>query len=183
MPAARFTFFEDVDIEPARLLMEGVLTSVNGRNGLAFIERKAGFKVGDAVTVSGFSATLAALEFGDGLEDEEEVVVAEPVSEKERKAAKLAAMQASWRGGLREARRGRRRGCRGGQEGGETEGDAREARCCWVGAGRGPPRPREGEEARRDAREPPGLAPADGRPDPTLPPRPRRARRAVPTPD
>jgi hypothetical protein len=46
------------------------------------------------VTVSGNRATLAALEFGDGLEDVEEVVVEAPVSEKERKAAKLKAMQA-----------------------------------------------------------------------------------------
>jgi len=67
---------------------------VNGKNGLAFIERKANLKIGDAVTVSGVPATLAALEFSDCEEDaEEEVVVAEP-SEKERKAAKLAAMQA-----------------------------------------------------------------------------------------
>ena len=67
---------------------------MNGRNGLAFIERKAGLGIGDAVTVSGVPATLIALDFGDGLEDvEEEVVVAEP-SEKERKAAKLKAMQA-----------------------------------------------------------------------------------------
>jgi folate-binding Fe-S cluster repair protein YgfZ len=87
-------FSEDVDIEPGTTFGEGVLTSVNGRNGLAFIERKAGLGIGDVVTVSGVPATLAALEFGDGLEDnEEEVVVAEP-SEKERKAAKLKAMQA-----------------------------------------------------------------------------------------
>jgi hypothetical protein len=66
---------------------------VNGRNGLAFIERKANLKIGDAVTVSGVPATLVSLDFGDGLEDDEEVVVAEP-SEKERKAAKLKAMQA-----------------------------------------------------------------------------------------
>ncbi len=87
-------FSEDVDLRPGTTFGEGVLTSVNGRNGLAFVERKANLKVGDAVAVSGFPATLAALEFGDGLEDnEEEVVVAEP-SEKERKAAKLKAMQA-----------------------------------------------------------------------------------------
>ena len=87
-------FSEDVDMKPGTAFGEGVLTSVNGRNGLAFIERKANLKIGDAVTVSGVPATLAALEFGDGLEDnEEEVVVAEP-SEKERKAAKLKAMQA-----------------------------------------------------------------------------------------
>ena len=87
-------FSEDVDLRPGTTFGEGVLTSVNGRNGLAFIERKANLKIGDAVTVSGVPATLAALEFGDGLEDdEEEVVVAEP-SEKERKAAKLKAMQA-----------------------------------------------------------------------------------------
>ena len=87
-------FSEDVDLKPGTTFGEGVLTSVNGRNGLAFIERKAGLGIGDVVTVSGFPATLAALEFGDGLEDEEEVVVEAPVSEKERKAAKLAAMQA-----------------------------------------------------------------------------------------
>ena len=46
------------------------------------------------MTVSGVPATLAALAFGDGLEDDEEVVEEAPVSEKERKAAKLAAMQA-----------------------------------------------------------------------------------------
>jgi folate-binding Fe-S cluster repair protein YgfZ len=87
-------FSEDVDMKPGTAFGEGVLTSVNGRNGLAFIERKANLKIGDAVTVSGVPATLAALAFGDGLEDdEEEVVVAEP-SEKERKAAKLKAMQA-----------------------------------------------------------------------------------------
>ena len=87
-------FSEDVDLRPGTAFGEGVLTSVNGRNGLAFIERKANLKIGDAVTVSGVPATLAALAFGDGLEDdEEEVVVAEP-SEKERKAAKLKAMQA-----------------------------------------------------------------------------------------
>ena len=87
-------FSEDVDIKPGTTFGEGVLTSVNGRNGLAFIERKAGLGIGDVVTVSGVPATLAALEFGDGLEDnEEEAVVAEP-SEKERKAAKLKAMQA-----------------------------------------------------------------------------------------
>ena len=86
-------FEEEVDLRPGTTFGEGVLTSVNGRNGLAFIERKANLKIGDAVTVSGVPATLAALEFGDGLEDDEEVVVAEP-SEKERKAAKLAAMQA-----------------------------------------------------------------------------------------
>ncbi len=87
-------FSEDVDLRPGTTFGEGVLTSVNGRNGLAFIERKANLKIGDAVTVSGVPATLAALAFGDGLEDdEEEVVVAEP-SEKERKAAKLKAMQA-----------------------------------------------------------------------------------------
>ena len=89
-------FSEDVDLRPGTTFGEGVLTSVNGRNGLAFIERKANLKIGDAVAVSGCPATLAALEFGDGLEDnEEEVVVVEaPVSEKERKAAKLKAMQA-----------------------------------------------------------------------------------------
>ena len=87
-------FSEEVDLRPGTVFGEGVLTSVNGRNGLAFIERKANLKIGDAVTVSGVPATLAALAFGDGLEDdEEEVVVAEP-SEKERKAAKLKAMQA-----------------------------------------------------------------------------------------
>ena len=87
-------FEEEVDLRPGTAFGEGVLTSVNGRNGLAFIERKANLKIGDAVTVSGVPATLAALAFGDGLEDnEEEVVVAEP-SEKERKAAKLKAMQA-----------------------------------------------------------------------------------------
>ena len=86
-------FSEDVDMKPGTAFGEGVLTSVNGRNGLAFIERKANLKIGDAVTVSGVPATLAALAFGDGLEDDEEVVVAEP-SEKERKAAKLKAMQA-----------------------------------------------------------------------------------------
>ena len=47
---------------------------MNGKNGLAFIERKANLKIGDAVTVSGVPATLAALAFGDGLEDDEEVV-------------------------------------------------------------------------------------------------------------
>ena len=87
-------FSEDVELRPCTAFGEGVLTSVNGKNGLAFIERKAGLGIGDAVTVSGVPATLAALAFGDGLEDdEEEVVVAEP-SEKERKAAKLKAMQA-----------------------------------------------------------------------------------------
>ena len=87
-------FEEDVDLRPGTTFGEGVLTSVNGRNGLAFIERKANLKIGDAVTVSGVPATLAALAFGDGLEDDEEVVEEAPVSEKERKAAKLAAMQA-----------------------------------------------------------------------------------------
>ena len=87
-------FSEDVDMKPGTAFGEGVLTSVNGRNGLAFIERKANLKIGDAVTVSGVPATLAALAFGDGLEDDEEVVEEAPVSEKERKAAKLAAMQA-----------------------------------------------------------------------------------------
>ncbi len=86
-------FSEDVDLRPGTTFREGVLTSVNGRNGLAFIERKAGLGIGDVVTVSGVPATLAALEFGDGLEDEEEVVEEAPVSEKERKAAKLKAMQ------------------------------------------------------------------------------------------
>jgi hypothetical protein len=86
-------FSEEVDMKPGTVFGEGVLTSISGKNGLAFIERKAGLGIGDAVTVSGFPATLAALEFGDGLEDDEEVVVAEP-SEKERKAAKLKAMQA-----------------------------------------------------------------------------------------
>ncbi|CAH0376654.1 unnamed protein product [Pelagomonas calceolata] len=87
-------FEEEVDLRPGTAFGEGVLTSVNGKNGLAFIERKANLKIGDAVTVSGVPATLAALEFSDCEEDaEEEVVVAEP-SEKERKAAKLAAMQA-----------------------------------------------------------------------------------------
>ena len=87
-------FSEDVDLQPGTTFGEGVLTSIRGKNGLAFIERKANLKIGDAVTVSGVPATLAALAFGDGLEDdEEEVVVAEP-SEKERKAAKLKAMQA-----------------------------------------------------------------------------------------
>jgi len=87
-------FSEDVDMKPGTIFGEGVLTSISGKNGLAFIERKANLKIGDAVTVSGVPATLAALAFGDGLEDnEEEVVVAEP-SEKERKAAKLQAMQA-----------------------------------------------------------------------------------------
>ena len=87
-------FSEDVDMKPGTTFGEGVLTSIRGRNGLAFIERKANLKIGDAVTVSGNRATLVALEFGDGLEDEEEIVVEAPVSEKERKAAKLAAMQA-----------------------------------------------------------------------------------------
>ena len=87
-------FEEEVDLRPGTTFGEGFLTSVNGKNGLAFIERKANLKIGDAVTVSGVRATLAALEFGDGLEDDEEVVVEAPVSEKERKAAKLAAMQA-----------------------------------------------------------------------------------------
>ena len=87
-------FHEDVDLRPGTTFDGGVLTSISGKNGLAFIERKAGLGIGDVVTVSGFSATLAALAFGDGLEDEEEVVVEAPVSEKERKAAKLAAMQA-----------------------------------------------------------------------------------------
>ena len=87
-------FEEEVDLRPGTAFGEGVLTSVNGKNGLAFIERKAGLGIGDAVTVSGVPATLAALEFGDGLEDDEEVVEEAPVSEKERKAAKLAAMQA-----------------------------------------------------------------------------------------
>ena len=87
-------FSEDVDLTPGTAFDGGVLTSISGKNGLAFIERKANLKIGDAVTVSGKRATLAALAFGDGLEDnEEEVVVAEP-SEKERKAAKLKAMQA-----------------------------------------------------------------------------------------
>ncbi len=87
-------FSEDVELRSGTAFGEGVLTSVNGKNGLAFIERKAGLGIGDAVTVSGVPATLAALEFGDGLEDnEEEAVVAEP-SEKERKTAKLKAMQA-----------------------------------------------------------------------------------------
>ena len=62
-------FEEEVDLRPGTTFGEGVLTSVNGRNGLAFIERKANLKIGDAVTVSGVPATLAALEFGDGLED------------------------------------------------------------------------------------------------------------------
>ena len=87
-------FSEDVDLQPGTTFGEGVLTSIRGKNGLAFIERKANLKIGDAVTVSGVPATLAALEFGDGLEDDEEVVVEAPVSEKERKAAKLKAMQA-----------------------------------------------------------------------------------------
>ena len=87
-------FEESVDIKSGTTFSGGVVTSVAGQNGLAFVERKANLKVGDAVTVSGKRATLAALEFSDGEEDaEEEVVVAEP-SEKERKAAKLAAMQA-----------------------------------------------------------------------------------------
>jgi hypothetical protein len=86
-------FSEDVDIEPGTTFGEGVLTSVNGRNGLAFIERKAGLGIGDAVAVCGFPAMIVELEFSDGEEDAEEVVVAEP-SEKERKAAKLKAMQA-----------------------------------------------------------------------------------------
>ena len=86
-------FSEDVELRPGTAFGEGVLTSVNGKNGLAFIERKAGLGIGDVVTVSGVPATLAALEFGDGLEDEEEVVEEAPVSEKERKAAKLKAMQ------------------------------------------------------------------------------------------
>ena len=87
-------FSEDVDLRPGTTFDGGVLTSISGKNGLAFIERKAGRGIGDAVTVCGVPATLAALEFGDGLEDDEEVVVEAPVSEKERKAAKLAAMQA-----------------------------------------------------------------------------------------
>ena len=86
-------FSEDVDMKPGTAFGEGVLTSVNGRNGLAFIERKANLKIGDAVTVSGVPATLAALAFGDGLEEDEEVVVSAEPSEKERKAAKLKAMQ------------------------------------------------------------------------------------------
>ena len=87
-------FEESVDIKSGTTFSGGVVTSVAGQNGLAFVERKANLKVGDAVTVSGKRATLAALEFSDGEEDaEEEVVVAEP-SEKERKAAKLKAMQA-----------------------------------------------------------------------------------------
>ena len=81
-------------MKPGTTFGEGVLTSISGKNGLAFIERKANLKIGDAVTISGVPATLAALAFGDGLEDEEEVVEEAPVSEKERKAAKLAAMQA-----------------------------------------------------------------------------------------
>ena len=87
-------FSEEVDMKPGTTFGEGVLTSISGKNGLAFIERKANLKIGDAVTISGVPATLAALAFGDGLEDDEEVVVEAPVSEKERKAAKLAAMQA-----------------------------------------------------------------------------------------
>jgi len=88
-------FEESVDIKSGTTFSGGVVTSVAGQNGLAFVERKANLKVGDAVTVSGKRATLAALEFSDGEEDaEEEVVVEAPVSEKERKAAKLAAMQA-----------------------------------------------------------------------------------------
>ena len=87
-------FEESVDIKSGTTFSGGVVTSVAGQNGLAFVERKANLKVGDAVTVSGKRATLAALEFSDSEEDEEEVVVEAPVSEKERKAAKLAAMQA-----------------------------------------------------------------------------------------
>ena len=86
-------FSEDVELRPCTAFGEGVLTSVNGKNGLAFIERKAGLGIGDAVTVSGVPATLAALAFGDGLEEDEEVVVSAEPSEKERKAAKLKAMQ------------------------------------------------------------------------------------------
>ena len=88
-------FSEEADLGPGTIFGEGVLTSVNGRNGLAFIERKTNLKIGDAVTVSGFPAMIVELEFSDGEEDAEEVVVVEaPVSEKERKAAKLKAMQA-----------------------------------------------------------------------------------------
>lgn len=87
-----------VAIDPGAKLLAGgqsagVLTSVSGDTGLAFVERKAGVSIGDAVTVDGNPATLVALDFSDGEEDEDEVVEAPP-SEKERKAAKLAAMQA-----------------------------------------------------------------------------------------
>ena len=89
-------FEESVDIKSGTTFSGGVVTSVAGQNGLAFVERKAGVGIGDDVMVEGRRATLVALEFSDGEDDtEEEVAVVEaPVSEKERKAAKLAAMQA-----------------------------------------------------------------------------------------
>jgi len=87
-----------ITIEPGAKLLAGgqsagVLTSISGANGLAFVERKAGVAIGDAVTVDGSPATLVALDFSDGEEDDEEEVVEAPISEKERKAAKLLAMQ------------------------------------------------------------------------------------------